>query len=378
MESRPSWIRTDEALRELVDREAASSIAIDLEADSYHHYTEQVCLVQLSVGEANYLIDPLAGVDLGGLRPWLDDRAVRKVFHGADYDLRLLKRDHGLSVEGLFDTMIAARLTGHRSFGLAAMLLTFFDVRLDKSLQRADWSVRPLSPAMESYAVEDTRHLDGLAERLTEMLRERGRLAWAEEEFQRLERVKWAPDESPERAYLRVKGARSLDGRGLAVLASLYVWRDAEARRRDRPPTRVLRDAALVEIARARPASPDELRKIGDVPRRWTRGREATGLVQAVAEGLAAPPREPVPPDARRPPVGVDEARLRRMRRCRDRIAAKLDLDPSLVGSRRVLEAVAVLADKGEDWTTCPDLRAWQRELLDPCVREIWGAPAGL
>src|SRR4029079_2620570 len=150
--------------------------------------------------------DPLVGVSLEPLRPLLQDRGVAKVMHGADYDLRLLARDHAVDVAGVFDTMIAARLTGERAFGLAALLEKHLGVRLDKSHQRADWSRRPLPPAMAAYAVEDTRHLAELGTRLRARLAELSRLSWAEEEFRRLEGVRWAESAEPE-PWRKIKGA---------------------------------------------------------------------------------------------------------------------------------------------------------------------------
>ena len=190
-----AWIRETGNLSDTLAAVGAGPLALDTEADSLHHYPEKVCLVQLTFGGADHLVDPLAGVDLAPLGRILADRAVTKILHGSDYDLRVLHRDFGLELVGLFDTMIAARLTGERSFGLAALLETHFGIKLEKKFQRADWSLRPLTAEMESYAALDTRHLEALAGRLGEQLEQLGRTAWAEEEFRALEGVRWsAPD----------------------------------------------------------------------------------------------------------------------------------------------------------------------------------------
>ncbi|HSR36924.1 MAG TPA: ribonuclease D, partial [Desulfurivibrionaceae bacterium] len=118
-------------------------LACDLEADSLHHYREQVCLLQFSTPFANYLLDPLAVRDLAPLAPVFADPAIRKVFHGADYDVRSLHRDYGFEIVNLFDTMIACQLLGEAEVGLAAVLKRRFGVELDKGFQKADWSRRP-------------------------------------------------------------------------------------------------------------------------------------------------------------------------------------------------------------------------------------------
>ncbi len=373
------WILDDDALDRWLAGRRGDVVALDLEADSFHHYHEKICLVQVTAGGRDALIDPLAGVDLSRLRALLEDPTVPKVFHGGDYDLRLLDRDHGLRVRGLFDTMVAARLTGERKFGLAALLEQHFGVRLDKSHQRADWSRRPLPDAMVAYALEDTRHLAALRERLEDRLRRLGRLDWAEEEFRRVEDVRWTVENDPETAYLRVKGIRKQTRRAMTIVRSLHAWRDRLASARDVPAFRVAPDAVLVGIARARPATLDALRSVSGLPRPLAREPMAGELLQAVREGAAAPEVEPPQDDGvRRRTPGVEDARFRRFKTARDRIAADLDLEPSLIAPRRALEAVAERADSGEDWEDLPDLRVWQRDLLRAAVRQVWDAPPRL
>jgi ribonuclease D len=373
MDTEGLWIRDARELVRFLDEIDRGPLAIDVEADSFHHYREQVCLVQVSAAGRHHLIDPLAGVDLSDLGSVFSDVNVRKVFHGADYDLRLLERDHGLRVRGLFDTMIAARLTGERSFGLAALLQKEFGVRLDKSLQRADWSRRPLTAAMERYALEDTRHLEPLSRRLEQRLERLGRLDWAREEFERLETVRWRSEPSSDRpAHLRLKGARKLGPRGLAVLGSLYSWRDARARDRDVPPFRVARDADLVALAGEPPESLRKLSRMGALRRSLREGGLAEEILDAVRIGLQAPEEHAPGGDRQRVRPHLDEGRLKRFRRSRDRVANRLDLEPSLVCSRRVIEALAERVERGDDWAETPDLRRWQKDLLEPVVAEVW------
>lgn len=363
----PAWVRLDEELRDLLAAVGRGPLAIDFEADSFHRYFEKICLVQVSFAGRDALIDPLADVDLRGLGPVLEDPEVPKFVHGADYDLRLLDRGPGLRVRGLFDTMIAARLTGERRFGLAALLEAHLDVRLDKTHQRADWAVRPLSEAMVAYAVDDTRHLDRLVARLRGRLRELGREAWAEEEFRRLEQVRWTAGDGPAPdAFRKLKGARDLDGRALAVLRELFELRDGRARERDVPAFRVARDEVLVAIARSGTADPGALRSVRGLPKPWRDGRRLEALLAAVRRGLEGPEesrrvraRGPRLPD---PPADA----LARLKAARDRAAERHGLEPSLVGSRRVLESAARRVGEGGRWDEDDELRDWQREILEP------------
>jgi ribonuclease D len=364
------WIASTEALAAVIAAVGDGPLAMDLEADSFHHFREKVCLVQLAFAGRDVLVDPLAGVSLEPLRPLLAARSARKVLHGADYDLRLLGRDHGLTVAGLFDTMLAARLTGERAFGLAALLDKHLGVVLDKSHQRADWSKRPLPAAMADYAVADTRHLAALAERLAARLAALGRTAWAEEEFRRLEGVRWseAPDPEP---WRRIKGASALDPRGLAVLRQVAAVREEAARAADLPLFRVLRDETAVELARRRPGGRQELQEVPGIPRPFLSQDRARALLGAIAHA-AALPEDALPEVRRGERVRVSpafEQGVQRLREARDRVAVALDLDPSLVASRGTLEAVAARELAGEPVESAPELRAWQAEVLLPAWR---------
>ena len=373
------WILDDDGLDRWLAGRRGEWVALDLEADSFHHYHEKICLVQLTADGRDALVDPLAGVDLARFRELLLDPAVTKVFHGGDYDLRLLDRDHGLRVRGLFDTMVAARMVGERKFGLASLLAQHFGVHLDKSHQRADWSRRPLPDAMIAYALEDTRHLAALRELLEDRLRRLGRLDWAAEEFRRVEDVRWTVESDPETDFLRVKGIRKLDRREMTIVRHLHGWRDRRAAVRDVPAFRVAPDSALLAIAREAPSSREALGAIPGVPRPLTRDPMAAEVLDVVREGARAPEVEvPRNDGGRRKIPGVEDARFRRFKAARDAIAERLALEPSLIAPRRVLEAVAEHVDSGMDWEGVPDLRMWQRELLRPAVRDVWDAPPGL
>jgi ribonuclease D len=262
---------------------ATRDLAVDTEAASFHRFTDRVYLLQLTARveagqpaerELSAVVDPLGAGPLAALGRLIEDPAVETVFHDADYDLRLLRQDYGWQVRGLFDTRVAAQLLGERAFGLAALLDKEFGVKLDKRHQRADWSMRPLTPDMLDYAAQDTIWLLGLRDRFKERLAARGRTAWAAEEFARLEGVQWAGGEDPD-AYLRTKGARDLTRRELALLRELIAWRDGVARGLDRATFRVAANDVLLEVARQAPTTREALQAIRGVPRGSLEGRWA-------------------------------------------------------------------------------------------------------
>jgi len=366
MRADPAWIDTTDALRELVSEIGATSIGFDTEADSLHHYPEKLCLLQLSFDGRHALVDPLAGVDLAPLKPVFHDTAIRKIVHGGDFDVRILRRDTEIAPRRLFDTMVAARLCGEDAVGLSALLHKLLGVTLDKAMQRADWSRRPLPASMIAYAVEDTRHLEALCGRLEERLAALGRTGWAEEEFVRLESVRWAPTRPEPEPFRRVKGAARLDPRALAVLAELWSWRDERARRRDKPPFKVLRDEAMVAIAQSPPSDLAELGEIAGVGPRLAGSPAGREIMEAVARGLATPEAERPCRLDHRPPRNdpAFDRRVAELRRQRDAVARGLGLEGAVIAGRALLEAIQRKIDEGEDPTTIPELRIWQWSLL--------------
>ena len=342
-------------------------LAIDTEGASFHRFIDRIYLIQLSTRDANAVIDPLSAGTLAPLGAILEDPAVEVVFHDADYDLRLLHQDYGWHPRCIFDTRIAAQLLGHKAVGLAALLEKYFDVRLDKKHQRADWSMRPLPPAMLEYAVQDTANLLALRDHLRDELRRAGRLAWAEEEFARLEGTRWAPEE-PGQAFLRIKGARDLERRQLALLKELAAWRDEVAGKQDRATFRVATNETLIDIVRAAPTTPDALGRVKGVAP-WVRQKHGDAVLAAVRRGLDVPeselPRFPKSPRWQR---DADfDARVAAIRTVRDVAASKLDLDPGMLFSRERMEAVARIRPKTrEELEAIEGVRRWHVEVLGP------------
>src|SRR6266566_10111952 len=196
----------DRFLNEISD---AKEIALDTEGASFHRFLDRIYLLQISTRDRSAIIDPLPIGSPAKLGALLQSNGVEVVFHDADYDLRLLHQDYGWHVTNIFDTRVAAQLLGIKSFGLAALLDQYFDVKLDKKHLRADWSMRPLTADMLEYAAQDTRYLLQLKDQMKGELERRARLHWAREEFARLEGTRWEVEESME-GFLRLKGARDL------------------------------------------------------------------------------------------------------------------------------------------------------------------------
>lgn len=239
------------------------AIALDTESNSFHAYREKVCLIQLSVPGRDWIVDPLA-VDVGSLGGVLCDGRLT-VLHGADYDVRCLKRDYGWALPNLFDTMVAARRLGVVGLGLSALVEGRFGVRLSKAHQRSDWGRRPLSADQLAYAALDTHYLLALREALAAELEAKGMTDVARQEFQRIAASR--PHErvfDPE-GWRRLKGARQLDPPGQRILRALWISREARAEALGRPPFKVLGEPTMVEIARRRPEGVEALSRIPGV-----------------------------------------------------------------------------------------------------------------
>ena len=328
-------------LLEALDRRMEADVALDTEADSFHHYFEKACLLQLAWDGGAHLVDALAPLDLPALLQRLAPR--RLLMHGADYDLRLLSRGYYFRATSLFDTMLAAQLLGEKEIGLAALLSTRAGVALDKTHQRSDWSARPLAPAMVAYAAADVLHLAALVESLTRDLEVKGRLGWHAEECARLAATIFPAgrEADPENDW-RIKGTNALTDRERAFARTLWEAREARARALDLPPFRVLTNERLLLAARTAAGGERDPRKLFPGPRALP-GSFATAVDEALAHAAALAPAGW--PKARRGErIEVDpglEREVETLKKSRDAKAAALGLDPGILASRAVLTAVA-------------------------------------
>jgi len=335
------YVDSPEALASLVERirQAQSRpevfrCCLDTEADSLHHFQEKLCLIQLAFADEFALVDPLALPDMSPLIDVIDQGEVW--FHGADYDLTLLRRTYSWVPATVRDTQIAARLVGSRQFGLAALIEKHFGKTLSKASQKADWSRRPLPSTMLHYAVDDVRYLLALADLLVDQLKTLSRAEWFEESCAHLRGHVVGRSTEPKEDPWRVQGSGKLHPKGLAVLRDLWIWRDGIAKERDVPCFRIISNKQILEVAitveRGSPVAPPA----GWRPK-WKRDFEA--ILQAISDGDEANwPKRVRPSGARM----SDEARAQLDVLCseRERLARKLDLEPALLGARGSLEEV--------------------------------------
>jgi ribonuclease D len=348
----------------LADAADATLLAVDTEAASFHRYEDKVYLLQLSTRERTAVVDPLAVTSLDAVGDLLADPAVESVFHDADYDLRLMARQFGYSCSNLFDTRVAAQLLNEPGIGLAALLEKYLNIKLDKKFQRADWSARPLSQGMLAYAASDTHYLPELRDILRDALAEKRRLQWAEEEFALLAEVRWSEVEASEPGWLRMKGAKILKPRTLAILGALWTWRDQEAQKLDRAPFRIMNNEPLMALAKEPPGSVEELATIKGIGRDIATRRGAE-ILAAIKRAQAIPeadlPHRERPP--RRQPDPAYEARLERLKAVRNREAERIGLAPGVLCPNGSLEGIARQEpDTVEALLTVPGIRRWQAE----------------
>ena len=362
----PTYLDSKEAVARLAAAlDGATAIALDTEGASFHRFVDRIYLLQLSTRDQTAVIDPLPIGKPDSLGALLESPGTQVVFHDADYDLRLLHQDYGWHVRNIFDTRVAAQILGQKAFGLAALLERYFGVTLNKKHQRADWSMRPLTRDMLEYAAQDTMYLLELRDRLSAELERAGRLGWAQEEFSRLEGTRWEAEEEGQ-AYLRLKGARDLNRRELAVLRELFQWRDTVAGTLDRATFRVMSNEALLELSRRAPATKEQLATIKGVPRGILESRSPE-LLAAIRRGKAVPdaqlPRFPRPQRWERDPDC--DARAAALKAVRDKAAERLGMDPGVLCARDRLEAIARRKPISlDELAEIEDLRRWQVEVL--------------
>lgn len=331
----PIWVDTDSALSALIaDLNQQTAIAVDTESNSLFAYREQVCLIQFSTPERDYLVDPFAFSDLSLLRDVFIDPHIEKVFHAAEYDLICLKRDFGISVRNLFDTRWAVRILGYAADGLNSLLSEKFSIHVDKKYQKANWAKRPLKAEQINYARLDTHYLLPLKDLLRTELEEKNLTQLAFEDFTRASDVELPKAKSV--LWERMGVNHSLTPRELTILKELYECREQIAKKLDRPTFKVVGDKRLLEIAQSAPRYPDELSELGMSDKQVDRWGKA--FLQAVQRGQQAPlvrlPR----------PKHPDEAflsRLDALKMWRKHTARKMGVESDVILPRSLMEMLA-------------------------------------
>lgn len=361
----PLLIAETRALEDLVARAlSAPAVAIDTESDSFYHYREKICLVQLSFvdtsgQQVDAIVDPLApGMSLQPMSALLEAKDVVKVFHDVGYDLVLFKRLLGVVPRPLSDTMLGLRMLGTKAFGLGPVLKERFGIELDKGMQRSDWSQRPLTAQQVEYAANDTRHLLALAKVVEEDLRAANRHRWFVEECERL--LVKPPNEpkSEEDRFWQIKGIKKLKGDSLAVARAIFALREHYASEWDKPPFRVFSNETLLALATERPRDQKSLSRMKGMSSR---------VSHAFGPKLVAVCEEPPPYQPRvRPPRSAEEQRqaqlveerFEKLRLRRKEIATSLGLDPEVLVSNATLLEFA--KDKTATTESHPEFSGWR------------------
>ena len=343
-------------------------IAIDTESNSFHRYPEQLCLIQVADNNNINIFDTISLKDLDSLKTILEDNSVTKVLHSADYDIRSLDRHHGVRIRNVYDVKIAAVFAGINQFSLVNMVRDIHGITLPKSkrLQKADWAQRPLSSEAIEYAANDVRYLITLKEILDDRLQVLGRAEWVAEECVRLEDIRYvAQDVST--GYLSVKGTQKLNGQNLAILKSLYLFREREARRWRRPPLLLIPNSVLSSLSSDPDMPLSEVPGLGKIGLR----RFSKGFKQALREGLAAAPIQRLPNKTHKRWNNKQLKRLNLLKTWRSSLGEALSLDPALLWPKVSLERIAEAPDKLEGELESGEIRHWQREQFASSLKEM-------
>ena len=369
-----SYIDTDSAMQSLLPRlDAADAIAIDTEADSMHHYYEKVCLIQLTVASANYIVDPLAGIDLARFLEILAQKPL--ILHDAGYDLRMMKASFDFSPEEtVFDTMLAAQLLGFEKFALTALIEHFFGVIATKKGQKSDWSRRPLKQSQLDYAVDDTHYLPALADKLNHQLQKLNRYRWHSEFCRAMVRsaLLEKPQPNPDNLW-RIKGLSKLTPQQLNFVRTIWHWREKQAKNADLPPFKILGNNQLLVLALwafDNPKTPIE--KGPKLPRTFKANRLRT-LKKAIQKAKNTPQSQwPQPRTANFTPADPNlKALATELRAECARIAADLNLAPHLIASKATIAIIAKNPPKTiQELLDSAPVMQWQAEIIFPAIEK--------
>jgi ribonuclease D len=338
-----------------------SEVVMDTEADNMYRFRVRVCLLQFFVSGEVFLVDALAPLDLRPLWSLLEKKPL--VMHGSDFDLRLLYDFCQFRAKSLFDTMLAAQLLGRGRIGLASLIEDNFGVKLDKDGQKANWSRRPITQKLLDYAALDVWYLPALRDILTRELKRLGRLDWMDQQCKAQIEAGVTGFSPPDENDWRIGRSERLRSRGQTVLHAIWHWRQEQALKLDTPPFKVCSNEFLTRLAVAADegASADDILAGVNLGKRH--GRLIASLTAAVRAGLDRDPktlpRRPGRDPNHQPLTQAEIAFLDRLKEERDKIAAKISIEPTLIANRAQLSLIARSPRKlGEI------LLPWQASLL--------------
>lgn len=352
----------------------AKFVTVDTEFIRETTFWPELCLIQIADDDDVYLIDPLAnGIDLQPFWSLMADESVLKVFHAARQDVEIIYKMGNLIPHPIFDTQVAAMVCGYGdSVSYDALVQKVTGKQIDKSSRFTDWRRRPLSEKQLRYAAADVTHLRDVYRHLQVSMDDAGRSHWLSEEMD----VLTSPatyDLKPEDAWTRLK-MRVRKPRELAVMQSVAKWREEQARERNVPRGRVIKDDAIYEIAQQQPRDTEALGRLRAIPRGWERSQHAKGLADAVNEALAVPDDElPKLAKPRRSPEGASAAAellkvLLRLVAEREGVAAKV------LATSDDIDQIATSGEKAEVQT----LQGWRREIFGEEALRLLRGEVGL
>ncbi len=354
------WIATQNDLDDLISRlQPLEWVVIDTEADSFHHFQEKLCLIQLLTPQGVELVDPLAKVDLTQFWTILGEKKWK--IHAADYDLRLIRKIGGTPPSVIFDTFIAAQILGKKALSYSALVLENKGITLSKSNQKADWTLRPLNESMIDYASADVLHLDPIVTVLREGLEQSGRMEWFDQSCQRQLKITKSPKEQEDPEAWQISGHQHLDPKSRTLLKYLWEWRQTEAKNRDLATFRVMRGELMLELIELFNKKPSEEFPVPP----FVRGDSKQRLLLKIEQALQAEPIPYLHPRRPDPMSLAVEKRFNALRDKRQKVAEELKMDPGFIASKITLIEIAENPDTApqrllQEDRCCP----WQIDLL--------------
>ncbi|MCK5101121.1 MAG: HRDC domain-containing protein [Desulfobacteraceae bacterium] len=347
-------------------------IAVDLEADSMHHFKEKVCLIQIAGTKSACVLDPLRVNDFSKLKILMEDENIEKVFHGSDFDIRSLDREYKIRVNNLFDSEIACKFLGAKERGLAALLKKYFKVNQDKKFQKKDWSQRPLPDEMISYSIVDVLYLIELAQILKQKLNDKRRLEWAKEEFLRQTQVRYEGNRS-EYYFMKFKGAGKMDRKTLAVLESLLAMRVKIAEKRDLPLFKVLGAGEITQIAFTKPLTLNQLQTTRALSKRQ-QSMYGELCINAVNKALGLDEEKmPLYPKNNALRLNnIEHKRIKLLKKMREKKGEDLMLEQGFLINNALITKLAVKNPlTKEELGSIQQIRKWQIEALSDDILKV-------
>ena len=348
------------------------TLAIDLEANSLFAYRERVCLIQISIPGHDYIVDPLSSIDLSILGEIVQNPLYEKVFHAAEYDMILLKREFGWDLENLFDTMWAARILGYSRYGLANMLQQFYGVEQNKKYQKTNWCRRPLSDDQRRYAQIDTHYLLQLRTDLADELSSKGRLEEAQEIFTEQAAVRLPSNSFDPDGFWKINGVSDLSGQHRALAKALFLYRNQQARKQDRPPFKIYQDRTILELAKYAPRNSRALEGIHGMSQGQTR-RYGRSILRVIENAL----NDPIPKRPNRRSKRAPEAiynRYESLRKWRKQRAQRRGVESDVIISTNAMWAIArANPSTTSDLNQIEELGPWRQKVYGEDIIEALG-----